>query len=358
MALADENSVGNITWADFIPVGIEAIKTFLARNKILAKQAATNKEINKDTLKFVFETEIQAINLILQRRFAAYDTDAESKEHTGKITFDQMREVLHNTSYLNIKEINLLLRDYVMKFGYDEIEYGNFASDLYDVRFDLARSRIMDINIKKFSDDFFNNSGFEIDAEGWMKVQDIRKIISDAKELTLTPCEINLILGLANHNDDGKIEVRHFSGVFRETVNKMFSIDARRRKAQLVQLGTFRATHVAMPAYADLDLFTVFREFDENDKGFLEPTEYIVCLSSFPALGLNESEIMTLALSSDVDGTGRIDYQEFMKYFKDSLFWVKFNNELQQMYDEECAYTGLGGNALMAAAASGSPPPM
>jgi len=113
-----------------------------------------------------------------------------------------------------------------------------------------------------------------------------------------------------------------------------------------------------MPAYADLDLFTVFREFDENDKGFLEPTEYIVCLSSFPALGLNESEIMTLALSSDVDGTGRIDYQEFMKYFKDSLFWVKFNNELQQMYDEECAYTGLGGNALMAAAASGSPPPM
>lgn len=33
LALADENNVGNITWADFIPVGIEAIKTFLARNK-------------------------------------------------------------------------------------------------------------------------------------------------------------------------------------------------------------------------------------------------------------------------------------------------------------------------------------
>jgi len=25
-----------------------------------------------------------------------------------------------------------------------------------------------------------------------------------------------------------------------------------------------------------------------------------------------------------------------MKYFKESLFWVKFNNELQQMYHEEC----------------------
>lgn len=46
-------------------------------------------------------------------------------------------------------------------------------------------------------------------------------------------------------------------------------------------------------------------------------------------LRLKESEILTIALSSDIDGTGRIDYQEFMKYFKDCLFWVKFNNELQ-----------------------------
>jgi len=91
-----------------------------------------------------------------------------------------------------------------------------------------------------------------------------------------------------------------------------------------------------MPEYDDLDLFEVFRTFDENDKGFLEPLEYIQCLTQFRPLGLNESEIMTLALSADVDGTGRIDYQEFMKYFKESLFWVKFNNELHQMYHEEC----------------------
>lgn len=100
-------------------------------------------------MKFVFEPEIQQISLILKRRFEAFDTDPETKEHSGKISFTQMSEVLHNTSYLCIKEINLLLRDYVMKYGYDEILYTNFANDLYDVRFDLARSRIMDINITK-----------------------------------------------------------------------------------------------------------------------------------------------------------------------------------------------------------------
>lgn len=35
LALADENPNGKISWPEFIPVGIEAIKTFLARNKML-----------------------------------------------------------------------------------------------------------------------------------------------------------------------------------------------------------------------------------------------------------------------------------------------------------------------------------
>lgn len=333
-------------------MGIEAIKTFLARNKMLQKQPPQVQDINKDTLKFIFEPEIQQINLILKRRFEAFDTDVETKEHTGKITFAQMREVLHGTSYLCIKEINLLLRDYVMKYGYDEILYTNFANDLYDVRYDLARSRIMDINIKKLRPDFFSGSGFEIEDGCWMKVRDVREVICRAKELTLTPCEVNLILGLANHNEDGKLDANHFNELFRQIVPRMFSIDARRRKAQLVQLGTFRMAQVVMPKYADLELFRVFREFDENDKGFLEPLEYIICLGQFPTLSINEAEIMTIALSADCNGSGRIDYQEFMKYFKDCLFWVKFNNKLQAMYDEEMQYTSnLGsptGSALQA----------
>ena len=41
-----------------------------------------------------------------------------------------------------------------------------------------------------------------------------------------------------------------------------------------------------MPQYADLDLFRVFREFDENNKDFLEPLEFIECLGNFIPLGL------------------------------------------------------------------------
>jgi hypothetical protein len=35
IALADDNNDGKITWEEFIPVAIDAIKTFFARNKAL-----------------------------------------------------------------------------------------------------------------------------------------------------------------------------------------------------------------------------------------------------------------------------------------------------------------------------------
>ena len=46
-----------------------------------------------------------------------------------------------------------------MKYGYDSINYTSFADDLYDVRFELAKSRLMDINIKKLPVDYFLKSG-------------------------------------------------------------------------------------------------------------------------------------------------------------------------------------------------------
>ena len=125
-------------------------------------------------MKFVYEGEIAKCCQVLQRRFEYYDTDEETKEHSGMINFAQMQEILHGTSYLTTKEVNLLLRDYVMKYGYDNIKYVSFTDDLYDVRFELAKSRLMDINIKKLPNDYFLKSGKPVDSEGKMSLKDIK----------------------------------------------------------------------------------------------------------------------------------------------------------------------------------------
>lgn len=278
MALADENKNGQITWKEFIPVGIDAIKSFLARNKALEKQVALHSELSKTTFKFVYEGEIAKIEKVLQRRFEFYDTDEDTDEHSGMINFTQMKEILHGTSHLATKEINLLLRDYVMKYGYDSIKYVSFADDLYDVRFELAKSRLMDINIKKLPNDYFLKSGYPVDEEGKMQMNDIKKVLMDSKELILTPGQIFILLGNANVYHDGTIDAMQFGKQLKPLVERMFSTEAIRRKSQLVQLGVFKNENVNMPDLESLTLFKVFRDFDENDKGFLEPLEFKHCL--------------------------------------------------------------------------------
>ena len=39
-----------------------------------------------------------------------------------------------------------------MKYGYEQINYTNFENDLYDARFELAASRIMDTDLETIED--------------------------------------------------------------------------------------------------------------------------------------------------------------------------------------------------------------
>ena len=96
-----------------------------------------------------------------------------------------------------------------------------------------------------------------------------------------------------------------------------------------------------MPVYEDLDLFKVFRDYDENDKGFLEPLEFKHCLEKFEPIDLPSSAVITITQLADIDGNQRIDYQEFMKHFKSMLYLVLFHAELQALYDEELSNMNL-----------------
>ena len=88
LALADENENGKITWRDFIPHGINATQNFLARTKLSAKTKDEDKvSMKHDLLKVLYENEINKVTTIMMKRCEFYDTDKESKKHTGLISF-------------------------------------------------------------------------------------------------------------------------------------------------------------------------------------------------------------------------------------------------------------------------------
>lgn len=50
-------------------------------------------------------------------------------------------------------------------------------------------------------------------------------------------------------------------------------------------------------------------------------------------VALTEHEIVTLGLNADINGDGRIDYEEFMKHFQDCLKLVRTSQHLQDAYN-------------------------
>jgi len=91
---------------------------------------------------------------MLIRQMMDIDTDPETKENSGKISFQDMKEIFQSSAHLCAKEINLLLRTYVLKYGYDQIVYTDLIEDIFQVRFDFLSSRLMDINVQNMKDDF------------------------------------------------------------------------------------------------------------------------------------------------------------------------------------------------------------
>ena len=119
-----------------------------------------------------------------------------------------------------------------------------------------------------------------------LTIQELRDVLYRCKYLVLTPLQINILIGYSNANADGIVDINAFNPVFCEVAMRMFTIEPQRRKAQMLQLGLFSDDNVTMPKFEDLELFKVFRDFDEDSKGFLEPNEFYTCLESFKPLGL------------------------------------------------------------------------
>jgi len=80
-ALADDNHDGNITWDEFIPIAIDCIKTFFARNKALQKMKEKEKDVRKEALKLIYSEEIAKCAMIMTKRFKMID-----EKNTGHVT--------------------------------------------------------------------------------------------------------------------------------------------------------------------------------------------------------------------------------------------------------------------------------
>jgi len=321
IALADENADGKINWEEFIPIGIEVIKTFYARNKTIQKSEEKQIELNKEAMEKLYIDEIKKAWEVLEKKFKKQDI-----KNDGKVTIFQLKKVLKGTNFVTPKEINALVRD--VKGEY--YAYENFVQDLFNVRFELAKSRILESNVDQVQQSIIQDCQ-EVDTEknGKIDVAHLREILLNSKFIALTPFQIHILLGQAVQDEDGMVNYKQFSTKAKEMIENVYSVEALSTAADLIKNSVVKEEDIEQTYISNLDLFKIFKKYDKNMNGYLDFNEYMACLNDH-SLNLTKQEIVSLTLIADTNSDGEIDYEEFMKHFTEFLFLVRFQERVNQ----------------------------
>lgn len=245
----------------------------------------------------------------MNRKFRAHD-----EKNTGLISLHKLRVAMTHCALLTPKEINLIMRTF--KPDQTVFEYKDFGNILFDIRYELARSRLMDTGLDKLSDNLISEfATYDVSKKGTISITDVKKALFNSKYTSLTPMQVFTLIGMSQPDSNGQVNYVDFAKKCKELIDELFSMKSITEKAVMIE----NHQYVVKPNLDEinistLELFQLFKKFDRNQNGFLEINEYIECLKE-SSVNLTEAEIVTLGLAADVNGDERIDYEEFMKHF-------------------------------------------
>ena len=120
-------------------------------------------------------------------------------------------------------------------------EYATFPKVLFDVRFELAKSRLMDTNIdglQKHLIELF--SQYDLEQKGEIYILHIQDALLKSKRVYLTPFQIHQIIGLSSPNERGMVNYKDFSFKCKDMINELFTASSLIQKANLIQSGTYK----------------------------------------------------------------------------------------------------------------------
>lgn len=92
----------------------------------------------------MYHDEIAKCGAIMKKKFLQLD-----EKRTGKVSVVAFKKAMSSCALLTPKEVNVIIRG--TKPHQTEFEYKHFETIIFEVRYELAKSRLMDTGMEKFT---------------------------------------------------------------------------------------------------------------------------------------------------------------------------------------------------------------
>ena len=192
------------------------------------------RDIRREALQLVFAEENAKCTSIMMKRFKQID-----EKNTGHIQIKHLREAMCSCALLTPKEVNLIIRS--INPEQKTYEYKEFGNLLFEVRYELARSRIMDTSLDKMTDNMvLEFAVHDTKKDGSITITQAKKALFSSKHTTLTPMQVFTLIGMSKPDPNGFLNYREFAKTCHQAIDELFSMKSLTEKAALIESRQFK----------------------------------------------------------------------------------------------------------------------
>lgn len=350
---ADDNDNGVVDYAEFVPLAVDLLQSFRARNR--AKNISTEQDvmIDDEILRTISGEEMESIANACLESIREFDP-----KKYGLIKYNDLKKILTQVGIplgLHENEISYMCQSMPLdQFGRVRYHSPNqsFLDSLMKVRFHSTKNAVLAargsglqnhlmerckqeeelLRSKNVDHDIVREQGDDFVPNGVISQRNMINILSTSTKLSLSRLQVIVLMSEATVLD-GQINYFQFIPACAKAIELMFEPKALRQRAELIEntdLSSEALLHGLSADKFEQRLATLFKSVDIDHSGNLDQEEFFMCLQSLE-LQLTKGEMQALFDQADSNCNKTITFDEFIRFFSHNLLNLEREKHLRQL---------------------------